>query len=208
MFPKNAFFNRYGILSIPLILLTFGSHFGFRPDQAGYKYRCWIYVLNFMFVCGHIALVISSCIVIALFNHFLSTIYYRGHTITLVNTGLPITAIVFVTIWIIYCFKRYNIFCLLEDIVDIRRNSLRKANNFFVICAFALAAGLFISLTYFIIRQVLLRNDFFYALSLSVKNDFLQHFLLTGAMYYTFSSWMIVLNVTLMITVCTMILEK
>ena len=59
------------------------------------------------------------------------------------------------TVWLFQNFKKYNLFCLIKDIVDVRSTRLSKGDIFYLAVTMGVVGTLFIAINYAMMRLVL-----------------------------------------------------
>ena len=128
----RSFFKYYGILSIPLSSLVLFGQFGLRPNQI--KYKFCVYFINLMLILGYLLIILGSCVIYILLksNNEISNLYQVGITTVI----LPLY-----TIWIMLCYKKYNVFCLLRDIAGARGKNLHGMSIILVLISIFLFIG-------------------------------------------------------------------
>ena len=147
---KSSFFKHYGILSFVVLTSVVFGHFAFKPAQT--NHRCLAYFLSAWFVLWYIILCIVSSV-----RLYLTFYGYSGdiqEISSLYFITYSITTVVLYTIWLHANFKRYNMFCLLEDVLMVRKYVLGKAVTFFIAGTIFTFGVLFISLNYTMIMYL------------------------------------------------------
>ena len=109
--------KEYGILALPVALMVPFGLFGFRPGQLG-KYKIG-YALNAVVMLIYL-LVLSMGI-----GYFYNRNEY-GDTAYKFMTAYLILMIIKFTLFIFKLYKHYSLFSLLNDIKNVRRNSLER----------------------------------------------------------------------------------
>ena len=97
------------------------------------------------------------------------------------------------TMWLVLTFKKYNLFCLLEDVVSIRRAALSKTDIFCVIATITVIAASFIA--YGVLNTFLASSqlDIFTIILKSVFSN---------------STWMLMCNITFLLRVIALIISR
>ena len=126
---KKSFLTKHGILVLPMgLMVTFGM-FGFRPGQAvnrklGYTINV-LYFLNF------------TLVVFVGIGYLITTKSYDNSTSIFLGVSVVFMMAKFSSLCFIF-YKKNNLFCLLEDIVKIRKHNLNKKELLSIIITFIL----------------------------------------------------------------------
>ena len=189
----RSFLNHYGILSLPIITMTLFGQFGLRPSQI--KHKCLAYCLDIHFICSYIMLcasiLLNLAIIIIFFPSNLNQIKDLYGTVYMI-----IIAFTF-TLWLILTFKKYNIFCLLEDVVSIRRAILGKGEIFCAVATMSVVGAIFI--TYGVISIIM---EIHWNISL------LEIILITLNLLFTNVTWMLLWNITFLLCVIALVISR
>ena len=188
----RSFYNQYGALSISIIMLAMFGQFGLRPSQT--KHKCLAYVLDVWFLYSYIVVSVPCLLVFGVyFNAFhldFNQIYSLYSTIYII--------IIFITctLWLVSIFKKYNIFCLLEDVVSNRKATLVKSDIF---C---------IAVIYIMFGTVFIINGVLPIVAMNLNISHLDIFFIALSSLFVNISWMLMWNITLLMCVMTLIISK
>ena len=195
MNAAKSFIKRYGVLTVPLITMTFFGQFGWRPSQGSFKYvpymmNTWLF-FGFILVCFsniHFTVMVLSS---PKFNSLRKWSY-------VVYTSI---IIVLFTMWLIILLKRNNLFCLLKHILYIRRQSLTKRNLLVILIIVTLLLAI---VCYNSLLMERLSSEF----DTDDKNSLMDYLLYILLLISNNSSWMLVLNICFLICVMAIILSR
>ena len=140
----RSLFNHYGILSINLFIMALFGNFGLRPSQT--KFKCLANFLDIWFLCSYTILCLGTI------GHLIMTFTVFHGDIkqipNLFNASFIITATFIFTVWLAVIFKKYNLFCLLEDIIDVRSTKLSKAHRIYIAATVLMVGSVMIIVNY------------------------------------------------------------
>ena len=137
----RSFFSHFGILSICIITMAIFGEFGLRPSQT--EYKCLCYFLDILLICNYsIICRVNIGELIVLFRNDVTKFP------NLFNGNFLIVIVVIFTVWIIATFKKYNLFCLLEAIIDIRSTKLSKGHKIYIAAVIFIFGSMSISIRY------------------------------------------------------------
>ena len=189
----RSFFNHYGILSISLITMTIFGQFGLRPSQT--KYKCLAYFLDIWFICSYTTLT-------ATILHFLAIVFIfipidlnqiRNLYVTVYNIIIFIT----LTLWLLLTFKKYNIFCMLEEVVSIRRAALGKGDIFGITAIITVAWAVFI--TNGVVNTLM---------EINWNIPLMQIFFIILKLFFSNMTWMLLWNITFLLYVIALVISS
>ena len=140
----RSFYSHYGVLSISLITMTIFCQFGLRPSQTEHKRLA--YVLDIWFICSYSILFLGT--IGQLSVQFIVSQQDIQEIQNLFNVSYTIIATFTFTMWLFMTFKKYNLFCLLEDIVDVRSTRLGKGDIFCLAVTMGVIGTLLITINY------------------------------------------------------------
>ena len=185
----RSFYNHYGVLSISLITMTIFGQFGLRPSQT--KHKCLAYVLDIWFLCSYTAI----CVPILLQIEVLFSVFQSGlnHIFNLYSAVYAVIIVITFTFWLILTFKKYNICCLLEDVVSIRRATLGKRD---IVCITAISS---------IIGAVFISNG---VLTILATNWNISPLYIFFIVLYANITWMLMWNITFIMCVMALIISR
>ena len=140
MSAVRSFFNHYGILSVPIVSMTIFGHFGLRPSQS--KYKLLVYFLNALFLGSFIIFCVGT------FGQFLAISKFGPPGVKKVgHIFLSVfTVIIFIVffMWGVVSYRKYNIFCLLDEVIHIRSNGLSKKDLMCITTAYCIFSVFFL----------------------------------------------------------------
>ena len=137
----RSFFSHFGILGICIITMVIFGQFGLRPSQT--EYKCLSYFLDVLLICNYsIICTVNIGELIMLFRNDVTTFS------NLFNANFLVVIIVIFTVWIITAFKKYNLFCLLEAIIDIKSTKLSKCHKIYIVAVIFIFGCMSISINY------------------------------------------------------------
>ena len=173
--------------------MTIFGQFGLRPSQT--KHKCLAYFLDIWFLCSYTSMCAGILWILGVlvipFPSNLSQIRYLYSSVFMIIIFIPFT------MWLVLTFKKYNIFCLLEDVVSIRRATLSKTDIFCVTATITVVAAVFI--TYEVLNTILpiqLNMSLLNILSVILKSVFL------------YTAWMLMCNITFLLCVIALIISR
>ena len=111
------------------------------------------------------------------------------------NALFTITATIIFTVWLVLTFKEYNLFCLLEDIVDVRSTNFSKGHSIYIATGVVIMGSVWISVNYTALITFLsayIDNPIMIVLMLIPSNI----------------TWMLVWNITFLLCVNAFILSR
>ena len=186
----RSFFNHYGILSISLIPMTIFGNFGLRPGQT--KYKCFVYFLDIWFLCSYNILCLGTIgqltVIFTVWNGDIKDIQ------NVFNVSYSIITTIIFTMWMVVTFKKYNIFCLLEDIVDVKSTKLSKLDILCLTVTISVIGILHIAMNYAMVTLVL-----------SITPNSLYIVLM---LIYSNISFMLLWNITLLLCTIVVIMSR
>ena len=191
MSMMRSFFSHYGILSISLITMTIFGQFGLRPSQT--KHKCLAYFLDIFFFCSYTAFCTAILWSLGMTIIFSPSNLDLNQMTTLYPSLYNIITLTMFTIWLVLTFKKYNIFCLLEDVVAIRRATLGKTYRFCVIVTIGMVAAIFI--TNEVLNTILAISQ-------------LDIFTIILKLVFSNITWMLIWNITFLLCVIALIISR
>ena len=198
------FINHYGMLCIPLSLLIFFNQFGLRPGQIRYKLCIWL--INIMFALRYLSLLVGVYATFILLKIMDSK--PSGQVTVAFHLGVATTIAALFTFWIISCCKKYNVFCLIEDIIRIRRNNLHITNLSLMIFSLLSTIGVSIGTGHSVATQIGHKDLYIESFKLSVKSEFLMNIFFMNALVQSYTIGMLISNLTLLISFTSCILRN
>ena len=159
-------FFRHGILTLPLVYLSFFGLIGFRPGQVFYKIIGFI--VNFMFLFNYgLAMAVMIAWLSSIEKEHFTDVNYG--TIFKFYTGFVIFNVLKLTNLVYLSYKKCNIINLLDDITDIRENSLSIKELVFIILSFSGIFAMTLYAVYYFSTYVL--NTFEYGTEFPLAFD-------------------------------------
>ena len=175
--------QHYGILTFPLVLLVFFGQFGLRLKQS--KHRCLPLIFNTMFLISYCSVWFGSVGMLTVF--YLIPDWHRSDISRISDVAFALIMPVLFTTWAFVCFKSYNLYSLLEDLIKIRQNSLSKSTLIPVIFAV---------------------EDFFTPYSHHGYYWFLKVVFYNHVIFYTMAAWMVIMNLSFLMCIISIILVR
>ena len=191
MIEVRSFFDHHGILSICIITISIFGQFGLRPSQT--KYKCFVYFLDIWFLCSYTLFCLGT-----IWQLIITFTVFHGDTKqipNLFNASFIITATFIFTVWLAVTFKKYNLFCLLEDIVDVRSCKLSKGHRIYIAATVLMVGSVMIIVNYAALRTFL--------------STYTNHpVLIVLMLIHSNIIWMLVWNITLLLCVNAFIISR
>ena len=191
----GSFVRHYGILSASIIPMTLFGTFGVKPSQM--RHKCAAYLINIWFVLCYI----TVCAVGGI--QFLVTLVYMGESPDLIDQmyslSYAIIAGILYTVWVYLVYKEYNLYCLLEEILSIRRNKLSKKEKCCIGILITVFVALFVLINY--VMGTMVNSDWSSGVALNV-------FFIVVLTVYSNISYMLVWNITLLLCFITLVLSS
>ena len=137
--PKSSLIKHYEILILPIFLMIPFGCFGFKPGQ--FAKGIVAYFINFL------------CIIYLVLFSFLTMHFVFEPKHIVIEAQVRVAFIYFFTLanFVLLLFKfyrKYNLYCLLEDIVEIRQICLSKIETFQVFVLFIFCLTFIVVLLY------------------------------------------------------------
>ena len=139
-FPK-------GVLTLPLTIMLPLGLIGFRPGQLFNKTIG--YLLNFMFLLNYVLILVVGVGHLEIQKDY-SSAYHIFYT------GFVILIIIKFNLLAYNYYKKYNVLCLLDDIIHLRNHNLTKLEILFVILIFIGILGLMTYIFLFVFSGIVL----------------------------------------------------
>ena len=188
----RSFLNHYGILSICIITMSIFGQFGLRPSQT--KHKCLAYFLDIWFICSYTTLSAAILHYLAIVLIFSPINLNQIHN--LYPTVYVIIIVITFTLWLVLTFKKYNIFCLLEDVVSIRRATLGKGEIFCVVITISVAGAIFI--TQGVVNRIM---------KIHWNISLLEIFFVILRLVFSNITWLLLWNITFLLCVIALVIS-
>ena len=180
---------------MPLTTMTIFGQCGWRTGQCRVKYIT--YIINTWLFCGFVFVCFSNI-------HFTAVVLSSPEFNTmrkLSYIGYTFVITVMFGMWEIILLKKNDLACLLQHILHIRRHSLTKTGFLAVI----IMLTLFLAINCNISLIIMVRVDSLFGTNDKVS---VRYLLYLELLISTSSSWMLVLNISLLICVISIILSR
>ena len=193
----RSFFNHYGILSLPIVSMTIFGQFGLRPRQT--KYKCLAYFLDIWFLGSFIIFCVGTI------GQFLVIFEILGGFKDIINifvSGFTIITFVLFIMWGVVSFKKYNVFCLLDEVIHMRKNSLSKVELMCVTTAYCIYL---VMLFKYSVQAVIMTVSW----SLSNTSDFYTSMsIIIRSIVFGDIIWMLLWNISVLICLLSLIISR
>ena len=177
--------------------MTIFGQVGLRPSQS--KYKPLVYFLNILFLGSFITFCVAT---IGPFHAILKFLGGFKDTVNVFIGGFTAITFVIFVIWGAVSFKKYNIFCLLDEIILMRKNSLSKGELICLTTAHCIYLFQVLKYSAQALMSTVSSNN------ISNTDTYTSTLLIIRAIVFGDSLWMLLWNISVLICVISLIISR